>query len=204
MRARHLSLSIHAVWRFWKRFLPAIRSARPGWLCTRMARPPTIIVLARNSAAPSASPKPVFALCNHKNWNNGKKNRGCVKYRIVPTDYRLSLFETPNNCNFNILSWTFFWEFVFLINNGDFSSDLRMSIHSNVKFFTWASFNFIAIEMMSVKGFSSKNKNNFLSSPAIKSDTWTYIFSCDLTNCQLLRWISWCRGQKYRKFLKME
>ena len=42
--------------------------------------------------------------CNHKNWNNGKKNRGCVKYRIVPTDYRLSLFETPNNCNFNILS----------------------------------------------------------------------------------------------------
>ena len=42
--------------------------------------------------------------CSHKNWNNGKKNRGCVKYRIVPTDYRLSLFETPNNCNFNILS----------------------------------------------------------------------------------------------------
>ena len=29
--------------------------------------------------------------CNHKNWNNGKKNRGCVKYRIVPTDYRLSI-----------------------------------------------------------------------------------------------------------------
>ena len=29
--------------------------------------------------------------CNHKNWNNGKKNRGCVKYRIVPTDYRLSM-----------------------------------------------------------------------------------------------------------------
>ena len=33
----------------------------------------------------------MFALCNHKNWNNGKKNRGCVKYRIVPTDYRLSI-----------------------------------------------------------------------------------------------------------------
>ena len=29
--------------------------------------------------------------CNHKNWNNGKKNRGCVKYRIVPSDYRLSI-----------------------------------------------------------------------------------------------------------------
>lgn len=29
--------------------------------------------------------------CNHKNWNNGKKNRGCVKYRMVPTDYRLSI-----------------------------------------------------------------------------------------------------------------
>lgn len=29
--------------------------------------------------------------CNHKNWNNGKKNRGCVKYRVVPTDYRLSI-----------------------------------------------------------------------------------------------------------------
>ena len=29
--------------------------------------------------------------CNHKNWNNGRKNRGCVKYRIVPSDYRLSI-----------------------------------------------------------------------------------------------------------------
>lgn len=29
--------------------------------------------------------------CNHKNWNNGEKNRGCVKYRIAPTDYRLSI-----------------------------------------------------------------------------------------------------------------
>ena len=29
--------------------------------------------------------------CNRKNWNNGKKNRGCVKYRIIPTDYRLSI-----------------------------------------------------------------------------------------------------------------
>ena len=29
--------------------------------------------------------------CNHKNWNNGKKNRGCTKYKIVPDDYRLSI-----------------------------------------------------------------------------------------------------------------
>ena len=29
--------------------------------------------------------------CNHKNWNNGKKNRGCTKYRTVPDDYRLSI-----------------------------------------------------------------------------------------------------------------
>ena len=29
--------------------------------------------------------------CNHKNWNNGKKNRGCTKYVTVPNDYRLSI-----------------------------------------------------------------------------------------------------------------
>ncbi len=29
--------------------------------------------------------------CSHKNWNNGKKNRGCTKYRTLPTDYRLSI-----------------------------------------------------------------------------------------------------------------
>ena len=28
--------------------------------------------------------------CNHKNWNNGKKNRGCTKYQIIPDDLRLS------------------------------------------------------------------------------------------------------------------
>ena len=27
--------------------------------------------------------------CNHKNWNNGKKNRGCTRYKTVPNDYRL-------------------------------------------------------------------------------------------------------------------
>ena len=29
--------------------------------------------------------------CNHKNWNNGKKNRGCTKYITPPDDYRLSI-----------------------------------------------------------------------------------------------------------------
>ena len=29
--------------------------------------------------------------CNHKNWNNGKKNRGCTKYSTIPDDYRLSI-----------------------------------------------------------------------------------------------------------------
>jgi IS5 family transposase len=29
--------------------------------------------------------------CNHKNWNNGKKNKGCTKYVTLPDDYRLSI-----------------------------------------------------------------------------------------------------------------
>lgn len=29
--------------------------------------------------------------CHHKNWNNGKKNRGCTKYVTLPNDYRLSI-----------------------------------------------------------------------------------------------------------------
>lgn len=29
--------------------------------------------------------------CSHKNWNNGKKNRGCTKYVTIPDDYRLSI-----------------------------------------------------------------------------------------------------------------
>ena len=29
--------------------------------------------------------------CNHKNWNNGKKNWGCTKYKTIPNDYRLSI-----------------------------------------------------------------------------------------------------------------
>ncbi len=29
--------------------------------------------------------------CAHKNYFNGKKNRGCVKYITLPDDYRLSI-----------------------------------------------------------------------------------------------------------------
>ena len=29
--------------------------------------------------------------CNHENWNNGKKNRGCTKYQKIPDNYRLSI-----------------------------------------------------------------------------------------------------------------
>lgn len=29
--------------------------------------------------------------CNHKCWNNGKKNRGRTKYVTIPDDYRLSI-----------------------------------------------------------------------------------------------------------------
>lgn len=32
-----------------------------------------------------------FCTCNHKNWNNGKKYRGCTKYITLPDDYRLSI-----------------------------------------------------------------------------------------------------------------
>jgi len=29
--------------------------------------------------------------CNHKNWNNNKKNKGCTKYTTISDDYRLSI-----------------------------------------------------------------------------------------------------------------
>lgn len=29
--------------------------------------------------------------CNHTNWNDGKKNKGCTKYVTLPDDYRLSI-----------------------------------------------------------------------------------------------------------------
>ncbi len=40
---------------------------------------------------PFKSNKKGVCPCNHKNWNNGKKNRGCTKYFTLPTDYRLQI-----------------------------------------------------------------------------------------------------------------
>ena len=40
---------------------------------------------------PLKSSKCAVCPCNHKNWNNGKKNRGCTKYVTLPDDYRLSI-----------------------------------------------------------------------------------------------------------------
>ena len=58
MMGRLLSLSIHAVRKPLKRFLPVTQSARPDWLCTKMARPPMAEGgFGRNTAAPSANPK---------------------------------------------------------------------------------------------------------------------------------------------------
>lgn len=35
--------------------------------------------------------KSAYCPCNHKNWNNGKKTKGCTKYVTIPDDYRLSI-----------------------------------------------------------------------------------------------------------------
>jgi hypothetical protein len=40
---------------------------------------------------PFKSNKKGICPCNHKNWNNGKKNRGCTKYFTLPSDYRLKI-----------------------------------------------------------------------------------------------------------------
>ncbi len=44
---------------------------------------------------PFKSNKKGICPCDHKNWNNGKKNRGCTKYFTLPTDYRLQI---DRNC----------------------------------------------------------------------------------------------------------
>lgn len=35
--------------------------------------------------------------CNHKNFLNGKKNRGCTKYKTIPDDLRLSITQTSHS-----------------------------------------------------------------------------------------------------------
>ena len=49
------------------------------------------IASARSSAVPSVTPRAAPVRATTKNWNNGKKNGGCTKYKTIPTDYRLSI-----------------------------------------------------------------------------------------------------------------
>jgi len=47
--------------------------------------------LRQKFACPFRTSKNSVCPCNHKNWNNGKKNRGCFKHITIPVDYRLSI-----------------------------------------------------------------------------------------------------------------
>ena len=85
MRARLLFPSIRAARKLQRHFLPVIRSARPDWLCTRMAKP----LMAegesgRNTAAPSASPSPVFALVTTKTGTTARKTGAVRNIRPFP------------------------------------------------------------------------------------------------------------------------
>ena len=93
MRARLLSPSIHAARKPLKRFLSVIQSARLGWRCTRTAKPPTMGVPARNTAAPSASPRPVFALVTTKTGITGRKTGAARNIKPFPmtTDFPLTV-----------------------------------------------------------------------------------------------------------------
>ena len=92
MMGKLLSPSIHAARKPLKRFLPVIQSVRPDWPCTKMARPPMAEGGIRQKyCCPFRQSKTGVCPCNHKNWNNEKKNRGCTKYKTIPTDYRLSI-----------------------------------------------------------------------------------------------------------------
>ena len=89
-----IRLSLIGHWQYswtYDRFLPVIRSVRPGWLCTRMARPPTMGVPARNTAAPSASPKPVFALVTTKTGTTARRTGAARDTRPFQTITDFSL-----------------------------------------------------------------------------------------------------------------
>ena len=47
--------------------------------------------LRQKFCCPFRKSKPGECPCDHKNWNNGKKNRGCTKYSAIPDGYRLSI-----------------------------------------------------------------------------------------------------------------
>ena len=68
------------------RFLPVIRSVKLVSLCTRMARPPMAEGgSGRNTAAPSASPKPVFALVTTKTGTTARKTGAARNTRPFQT-----------------------------------------------------------------------------------------------------------------------
>ena len=90
-----IRLSLIGHWQYswtYDRFLPVIRSVRLGWLCTRRARPPTMGVPARNTAVPSASPKPVFALVTTKTGTTARKTGAAPSIRPFQqtTDFPLT------------------------------------------------------------------------------------------------------------------
>lgn len=47
--------------------------------------------LRQKFCCPYRQSKTAQCPCNHRNWNNGKKNRGCTKYKAIPSSYRLSI-----------------------------------------------------------------------------------------------------------------
>ena len=68
------------------RFLPVIRSVKLVSLCSRMARPPMAEGgSGRNTAAPSASPKPVFALVTTKTGTTGRRTEAARNTRPFQT-----------------------------------------------------------------------------------------------------------------------
>ncbi len=62
-----------------------------GLACTRMARPPTMGVPARNTAVPSASPKPVFALVTTKTGTTARRTGAARDTRLFQTITDFSL-----------------------------------------------------------------------------------------------------------------
>ena len=51
----------------------------------------------RKFCCPLKQSKTATCPCNHKNFFNGKKNRGCTKYQTVPDDLRLSINRTSKS-----------------------------------------------------------------------------------------------------------
>jgi len=62
------------------------------WLCTKMAKPPTMGVPGRNTAAPSASPRPVFAPAATRTGITGRKTGDAPSIRPFQqtTDFPLT------------------------------------------------------------------------------------------------------------------